>query len=329
MKNKTEKTGLLVPHYQDEDKAREHIENIRWPNGPVCPHCGVINKASRINASPDSKSPVRKGVWWCHDCQKQFTVTVGSIFEDSHIPLHKWLLAIHLMLSSKKGISAHQLMRNLEIGSYRTAWFMAHRIRWALTQEPVKSIFSGIVEVDETYIGGKIKTGPQADKPGERPKDRPWALANKTAVVSVLQRGGSVRSYPVKRVTAKNLKPIINEMVSKDAHLMTDTSTVLTSAGANRKLSQVNHSAEEYSRMENGELISTNTVEGYFSIVKRGNYGVYHHWSKKYMEHYLREFDWRYNQRKTPDMERTIIALQGVGGKRLFLKPNREIKPIS
>jgi len=131
-----ENTGLLAPHYQDEEAARAHLEKIRWPNGPVCPHCGSINEASKVNPKPGSRKPVRKGVWWCRSCKKQFTITVGSIFEDSHIPLHKWLLAIHLILSSKKGISSHQLMRNLEIGSYRSAWFMAHRIRWALTQEP-------------------------------------------------------------------------------------------------------------------------------------------------------------------------------------------------
>ena len=148
-------TGLLAPQFRDEDAAREHIEKIRWPEGPVCPHCGVLNEASRVTPRPESKKPVRKGVWWCRSCEKQFTVTVGTIFEDSHIPLHKWLLAIHLMLSSKKGISAHQLMRNLEIGSYRSAWFMAHRIRWALTQEPVTDLLDGEVEMDETYFGGK------------------------------------------------------------------------------------------------------------------------------------------------------------------------------
>ena len=312
--------GLLAPQYRDEDAAREHIEKIRWPDGPVCPHCGSVNEASKIHAQPDSKSPVRKGVWYCRDCEKQFTVTVGSIFEDSHIPLHKWLLAIHLMLSSKKGVSAHQLMRNLEIGSYRSAWFMAHRIRWALTQEPVKGLFGGTVEIDETYIGGKFRVGPQADKPGERPKDRLAHVANKAAVVSVLQRGGSVRSYHVEKVTAKNLRPIVDEMVSQDAHLMTDTSTVLKSAGGKRKLSQVNHTEKEYVRYESGEKITTNSVEGYFSILKRGNIGIYHHWSKKYMGQYLREFDWRYNARRLPDMERTVVALRMTGGKRLMLK---------
>ena len=215
-----ENTGLLALQYRDEDAAREYIEKMRWPNGPECPHCGLVNEAYRLQPKPGSKRPVRKGVWKCRSCRRQFTVTVDSIFSDSHIPLHKWLLAIHLMASSKKGISAHQLMRNLELKSYQTAWFMAHRIRWVLTQDPVKDIFSGIVEVDETYIGGKRREHfPQATKPGERPKDNPGPFANKEAVVSVLQRGGSVRSHHVERVTSKTIRPIIEEMVAKDAHL--------------------------------------------------------------------------------------------------------------
>ena len=290
-----ENTGLLAPQYKDEETARAHLEMIRWPDGPICPHCGSVNNAAKINAKPDSKSPVRNGVWWCRECEKQFTVTVGTIFEDSHIPLHKWLLAIHLMVSSKKGVSAHQLMRNLEIGSYRSAWFMAHRIRWALTQEPVKGLFDGIVEMDETYIGGKLRAGSSVTKPGERPKDRLSPVENKAAVVAVLQRGGNVRSFHVQKVTAKNLKPIVHEMIAENAHLMTDTSNTLKSAGGKRKLSQVNHTEKEYVRTENGEKITTNTVEGYFSILKRGNIGIYHHSDKKYTGQYLREFDWRYS----------------------------------
>ena len=187
-------TGLLAPQYRDEDAAREHIEEMRWPDGPECPHCGLVNEATKLEPRNVSKSGVRKGVWKCRGCQKQFTVTVDSIFEDSHIPLHKWLMAIHLMVSSKKGISAHQLMRNLEIKSYRSAWFMAHRIRWALTREPIAKRLRGIVEADETYIGGRRREHiSRAIKPGERPKDDPGPFANKTAVFSVLQRGGSVR----------------------------------------------------------------------------------------------------------------------------------------
>jgi len=280
----------------------------------VCPHCGLVGEAYKIKAK-------RKGVWKCKSCRKPFTVTIDSIFEDSHIPLHKWLLAIHLMLSSKKGISAHQLMRNLDIGSYRSAWFMAHRIRWALTREPVKALFGGTVEVDETYVGGKPRYSiPQATKPGERPQDH-YSPTRKAAVVSVLQRGGSVRSHHVQRVTSKTIKPIIKEMVSEDAHIMTDSSTVLESASLGRKHSQVNHTEKEYARYENGECISTNSVESFFAILKRGHYGVYHHWSKKYLGQYLREFDWRYNVRRLPDMERTVVALKMTGGKRLMLRP--------
>src|ERR1017187_7766546 len=145
----------LAQQFSNADDAREYLEGLLWPDGPVCPHCGVMNEATKLEPRKGSKSAVRKGVWKCNGCLKQFTVTVGTIFEDSHIPLHKWLLAIHLLCSSKKGFSAHQLMRNLELKSYRAAWFMAHRIRWALTQDPIKNALSGIVEMDETYIGGK------------------------------------------------------------------------------------------------------------------------------------------------------------------------------
>lgn len=316
-----EHKGLLAPQYRDEDAAREYIEKQTWPDGPVCPHCGLVNEAYKLTPKPGSKSAVRKGVWKCKGCRKQFTVTVKSIFEDSHIPLHKWLLAIHLMASSKKGISAHQLMRNLEIGSYQSAWFMAHRIRWVLTREPAKGVFSGEVEVDETYFGGKPRYSvPQAPKPGERPQDHYAPLARKAAVVSVLQRGGSVRSHHVDRVTAKTLKPIINEMVAEDAHVITDSSTVLESANMGRKHSQVNHTAKEYVRYENGQCISTNAVESFFALLKRGNYGIYHHWSRKYLPNYLREFDWRFNVRKLDDRERAVIALKMTSGKRLMLK---------
>jgi len=313
--------GLLAPQYRDEDAARQHIENILWPDGPVCPHCGLINEATKLRPDNSSKTHARKGTWQCRGCRKQFTVTVGTIFEDSHIPLHKWLLAIHLICSSKKGMSAHQLMRNLEIGSYRTAWFMAHRIRWALTQEPIKGKLDGIVEVDETYVGGKLRTSSQAVKQGERPKDRPAATANKAPVVAVPERGGPVRSYHVEHVTAKDLKPIVNAMVKQGAHLMTDSSNALASASTGFQHGQVNHSAGEYARRERGVLISTNSVESYFAILKRGHYGVYHHWAKKYMSQYLKEFDWRYNVRALEDVQRAVVALKMTGGKRLSLKP--------
>lgn len=171
MKNTSE---LLAPQYQDEDAARKYIEKKRWPDGPICPKCGLVNQAYKLTPKPDSNSAVRKGVWKCKECRKQFTVTVDSIFSHSHIPLHRWLLAIHLMATSKKGIRGNRLMRNLDLKSYQAGWFMAHRIRWVLTQEPVKAIFDGIVEMDETYIGDRRREhSPQATKPGKRSKDNP------------------------------------------------------------------------------------------------------------------------------------------------------------
>jgi transposase-like protein len=214
---------IQAPQCHNEEAAREYLEANRWPDGPVCPHCGVIAAVYEM-----AGKSTRKGLYKCASCRQPFTVTIGTIFEDSHIPLSKWLLAIHLMCSSKKGISAHQLWRNLwdvdpetgkQTGSYRTAWFMAHRIRWALGQEPMASKMAGIVEVDETYIGGKHYTGKYGyewsasgrPKPGPRKGKSP--VENKAAVVSILRRDGEVRSKHVQRVTAENLKPMIEDAV--------------------------------------------------------------------------------------------------------------------
>src|SRR5881396_2514791 len=179
--------------------ARDLLESLRWPNGAVCPHCGGADPY-RLTPKATSKNPGRKGLWKCRACRKQFTVTVGTIFEDSHIPISKWLLAYHLLCASKKGMSAHQLHRMLKV-TYRSAWFMAHRIRYTMAQEPLSSKLNGIIEIDETYVGGKLRIGPQSMKPGERPKDRPAPTSNKAAVVSVLQRGGRVQSRHVERIT--------------------------------------------------------------------------------------------------------------------------------
>lgn len=322
---------LTAKYYHDEDAARERLESIQWPDGPVCPHCGVVGNAYKLTAKEGSKTPVRKGVYKCADCREQFTVTVGTIFEDSKIPLHKWLLAIHLMCSSKKGISAHQLWRNLwpvneetgkQGGSYRTAWFMAHRVRWALGQEPLAEKLQGIVEIDETWMGGK-QTFPPSPEGGNRrgPQKGQNPRSNKTPVVSILARNGDVRSMAADRVTGDVLKPIVQEMVAEDAIIMTDSASTLkfpTKEG--REHHAVNHFAKEYVRHEDGLTITTNTVEGYFSILKRGNYGVYHHWSVKYMDQYLREFDFRYNARKVNDSDRVTMAVKKTSGKRLMLR---------
>lgn len=328
---KREAGSLYEPHFTDEDKAREYLEAMRWPEGPVCPHCGVIGEAGRIVRKEKTKEQVlemiragkrirkaQKGLWKCKGCKKQFTVTVGTIFEGSHIPLHKWLLAIHLLTSSKKGMSAHQLMRNLDIKQYKSAWFMAHRIRYALTGE-LPEPMNGVVEADETYIGGRRRKNrvPHATKPGERPKDSLGPFGGKEAVVSIVQRGGKVYSRHVEKVTAENLTEVINSVACADAHLITDTGVLRNRNTGHKQHSLVNHTADEYVRYEEGFCVTTNTVEGYFSLLKRGINGVYHHVGRKHLHRYLSEFDFRYNNRKVTDGERAQLALKGFEGKRL------------
>ena len=319
----------LAQHFSNEDAAREFMEKLRWPDGPVCPHCGELNNAYRLEPKPSKKNThVRKGVWKCAGCREQFTVTIGTIFEDSHIPLNKWLLAYHLLCASKKGMSAHQLHRMLKV-TYRSAWFMAHRIRYTMSQEPLSSKLDGIIEVDETYVGGKLRVGSYRKREYFRNRGRkpsyPSVTSNKAAVVSVLQRGGRVQSKHVERVTAENLKPIVNQMISENAHVMTDSSTVLKGALIARKHDQVNHVAKEYARYEDGVCITTNTIEGYFATLKRGINGVYHHVGKQHLHRYLSEFDFRYNSRKEKDGDRTLLALKSTSGKRLMLRDSKSV----
>ena len=310
----------LAQHFSDEEKAREYVEKLRWPDGPICPHCGELNNAYRLIPQDSKKGKhVRPGVWKCGGCRQQFTVTVGTIFEDSHIPLSKWLLAYHLLCSSKKGMSAHQLHRMLKV-TYRSAWFMAHRIRYTMTQEPLSSKLDGIVEIDETWIGGKLRR--QRTTEGKAANRRNKTV-NKAPVVAVLQRGGRVQSMHVSRVTAENLKPIVERMVAEDAHIMTDSSTTLRGALKGRRHDTVNHFVNEFARHENGVCISTNSVEGFFGILKRGINGVYHHVGQQHLHRYLTEFDFRYNSRKETDSMRTIHALQATTGKRLMLRDSR------
>src|SRR5258708_1898778 len=236
MENKALNLMDLAGQFHSPDSAREYLERLRWPDGPICPHCGVEGEAYKL--TPKAKEPVtepqspvelqkrvrkpRRGLWKCAGCRMQFTVTVGTIFEDSHIPLNKWLLAFHLVCASKKGMSAHQLHRMLGV-TYKSAWFMAHRIRYAMSQEPLASKLSGVVEADETYIGGRRRrTTPQAIKAGEREPDRLGPVADKAAVFSVLQRDGRVRSTHLDRVLGKNLREAIKEVCAPDAHVITD-----------------------------------------------------------------------------------------------------------
>jgi transposase-like protein len=289
--------------YLNEEAAREYLEQVRWPDGAICPHCGSIG-AYKLQPKVTSKRPVRSGVWKCKACRKQFTVTVGTVFEDSHIPLYQWLSAIQFLCASKKGISAHQLHRMLDI-TYKSAWFMAHRIRYAMGQPPLAEKLLGIVEADETYIGGKAR--------GKRGR----GAENKTPVFALVQRGGDVRSFKTEQVTAKNLKAMIRENVLKDSTIMTDEFLAYRGLGKEFADHQtVNHGTKEYVRGN----AHVNSAEGYFSILKRGIIGTYHHVSKQHLDQYLNEFNFRYNSRKVDDAFRMILAIQGVKGKRLVLR---------
>lgn len=327
----------LMERFSTVEAARNYLEKQRWPDGPECPHCGLVGEAYKITPKPrhipdeyETKLEMRakskrirkprQGLYKCAGCRKPFTVTVGTIFEDSHIPLNKWVIAVHLLCASKKGMSAHQLHRMLGV-TYKSAWFMAHRIRYGMSQEPLASQLNGVVEVDETYVGGKRRfKHHMAVKPGVRAKDYPHVVGDKAAVVSILQRDGRVRSTHVDRVIGANLRAAIKEVCAPDAHIMTDDAKLykgLTNHGF--KHSSVNHSADEYARWEDGVCISTNSVESFFSTLKRGINGTYHHVSKQHLHRYLSEFDFRFNARKMSDSDRREAALQGFSGKRLML----------
>jgi transposase-like protein len=248
---------LTNPIYSDKDKARDHLEARLWPNGPVCPKCGGTERLTRLKGKS-----TRPGVVMCNACRKPFTVTVGTIFEDSHIPLNKWLLGFRLMAGSKKGISSHQLHRSLGI-TYKSAWFMAHRIREAMNIEPEGPLGGPdtVVEADETYVGGKAKN--RATR----------APAPKKAVVALVERDGHARSFHVANVNAKTLRPLIVTNVDRASHLMTDESAVYTRTGREfNGHSTVNHSAKEY--VTTGGFKHSNTVENFFSIFKRGVIGT-------------------------------------------------------
>lgn len=303
----------LAKHFSSEDAARELLEHLRWPDGnPTCPHCKAAG-AYKLTAKEGSKTPVRKGVYKCKACRKQFTVTVGTIFEDSRIPLNKWLLAIHLLCSSKKGMSAHQIHRMLGV-TYKSAWFMVHRIRHAMSVEPLKSKLAGTVECDETYIGGKAKNM-HASVRKEKIQGR--GAVNKTPVFTLVERGGRVKTTQLEMVTGDNLKAVLKRHVDEQANLHTDESAAYTGVDEHfASHEKVNHSKDEYVR----DGVHVNTSESVHALLKRGVIGTYHHWSVKHMHRYLSEFDFRFNLRKVKDGERTIEAIKSVEGKRLIYK---------
>jgi transposase-like protein len=305
-----------TPYFQDAEMAREFLEKQRWPNGPVCPHCDCTT-AYKLTPKPGSKKPVRPGVYKCKQCEQQFTVTVNTIFEDSHIPLNKWLLAIHLLCASKKGMSAHQMHRMLGV-TYKSAWFMAHRIRYMMSQPSFTNKLKGVIEADETYVGGKRRN--------EGGAGRADVYSHKQKVFALVKRGGDVRSFHVQRVTAENLVGILSKQVHRSGTIMTDNFASYDGLGVRfGGHHTVNHSKGEYSRKVRGvATIHTNTIEGVFSILKRGLTGVYHQVGSHHLHRYLSEFDFRYNARKISDTQRTLLALSQAEGKRLQLRESSE-----
>jgi transposase-like protein len=297
----------VAQEYSDEDKARELLEHLRWPTGIVCPHCKNKEEKpiSKLEAQPNSKSGVRKGVYFCGACRNQFTVTVGTVFEGSHVPISKWVMALTIFCSSKKSISSNQLHRMLGV-TYKTAWFMTHRIRFAMTPNHwAEPKLKGIVEVDETFVGGK---GDHATK-----------HVRKTPVVALVERSGIARVKVVASVTQKNLGQALAECVDKSAVVNTDEHGAYRNPLKNWKAHhRVVHSKFEYKRNNpDGSIASTNTAESFFSLLKRGVYGSWHHISREHLSKYANEFAFRWNHRAVSDGKRLMNLIPMIENKRL------------
>lgn len=303
--------GLDAEYFNDKEKAREYLEQIRWGDNPYCPHCGNCDKIYKLKGIS-----TRPGLYKCKECRKQFTVTVGTLFERSHLPFHKWLKAFYLLCASKKGMSSHQLHRMLGV-TYKTAWFMAHRIREAMKDPIFVKKLGGkgkVVEVDETFWGNKGKQAKGA---------RGWG--HKEKIFTLVERGGHVKSYHVETVSAKTLKPIMRKQIDADTHIMTDEFKSYKGLGKEFvEHDYVNHSKREYARGS----IHINSCENYFSILKRGLTGVYQHVGSQHLRRYIGEFDFRYNSRDKSDFERTDLALKGINGKRLLYQISNKEKEI-
>jgi transposase-like protein len=302
---------LTAQHLQDEAAAYAYVEARVWPNGPVCPHCGCGSERIKKLAGKTT----RIGLWKCYACMKPFTVKVGTVFESSHVKLHIWLQAVHLLCSSKKGISSNQLHRTLGV-TLKTAWFMSHRIREAMSDGPFLPPLGGegaVVEVDETFIGQK------KDVPKRR------GYAHKHAVLSLVERSGKVRSFHVDGTKAADLVPIMKANIAKETRIMTDEAGQY--AGVKKDFAEhefVRHGAGEYVRGE----VHTNSVEGFYSVFKRGMKGVYQHCSEKHLHRYVTEFDFRHNNRVklgVDDQQRTENALRGIVGRRLTYRSSSSV----
>lgn len=290
--------NITAPHFTNEDKAREKLESIRWPDGPFCPHCGSFN-ATRLQGSKH-----RPGTVQCNEseCRKQYTVTVGTVFERSKVPLNKWLLCNHLLCASKKGMSAHQIGRMLGV-TYKTAWFMCHRIREAMKDESGPLGGPGkIVESDEAFVGGK--------------KNRRLSgqVAPKKKVVALVERGGRARSFHVANIHANTVRAALVTNIDRASTLMTDEANIYRAVGREfARHESLLHASRHFAQGEK----HSNTAENFFSILKRGVIGTYHHWSEAHIHRYLVEFDFRYSTKSETDADRADKALAGIYGKRL------------
>jgi len=320
MARKNESTGTdadlnlasLSTLFVDEDKAREFLETKRWPNGPVCPHCGST-KIYTLTPKPDSKKLVRPGVCKCGECRKQFTVRIGTILGESHIELRKWLMAIHLMTSSKKGINSHQIAREVGI-TQKNAWFLCHRIREAMWQEPMSGLLKGTVEADETYVGAR--------KPRFKGTSKQGRGTSKKPVMVLVERDGNARSIPIEKADSATLKGEVRKHVDRSAQIVTDDWNPY--CGLNRGFAGhevVCHATGEYARKRGDGLpVNMNTAESSFALLKRGHYGTFHRFSRKHTHRYCDEFGFRWDRRKASDGERMVSAIRGAEGKQLMYR---------
>lgn len=305
-------------HFHDEKAAYAYAEARIWPNGPTCPHCGNAD-TSRITKMAGKTT--RIGLHKCNECRKPFTVKIGTIFESSHVPLRMWLQAIHLLCSSKKGISSNQLHRVLGV-TLKTAWFMSHRIREAMRDGSLAPMGGAghTVEIDETLIGREE---------GSPPRKGLHGFQFRNIVLTLVERGGRARSWHVSGTTVGTLIPIIRANVARETAIMTDTASWYRNLNKDNSFTShdsVNHTAEEYVRRDGAKIITTNTVEGYYSIFKRGMKGVYQHCGERHLHRYLAEFDFRYSNRAKlgiDDVARADLALKGAVGKRLTYQTTR------
>jgi transposase-like protein len=302
----------LAREYSNEDAARVKFEEMRWGKGCVnvtCPKCGVVGQPNSYRVKRGAGSSTRDGLWRCRSCKQQFTVTKGTVFEDTHVPLSKWLLALHLLAASKKGMSAHQIHRMLGV-RYQTAWFMMHRLRYAMSVEPIASKLRGVVEMDETGMGGKRKYG-RGRVPSHTRKAVP--------VVALVERDGRARAFPMPMVNAETVHSAIHEHVDPlNSEIMTDEAPYYGQGDriGRRLHSTVNHKRSEYVRGR----VHTNTVEGFFSLLKRGIFGTFHHVGVEHLNRYCDEFAFRYSHRTVTDGERAELIYKGSEGKRLTYK---------